>query len=129
MCHTHHWLEYLSLVFFFKMSSWSYWSNSFIELFSFGMRQRHQVCSGLNIKINKNHTSTIWDFCCNRIANVWNNIPNDVRQAESVDSFKRKLKSFYFKRLFRIFYGDNFLTFKTNCPKWHQDEYPFLSTC
>ena len=53
----------------------------------------------------------------NRIANLWNNIPNeiDVRQAESIDSFKRKLKSFYFKRLFNV--GDNFRPFKIICPK------------
>ena len=40
------------------------------------------------------------------------NIPNNVKQAESIDSFKRELKSFYFKRLFNVFDGDNFRTFK-----------------
>ena len=45
------------------------------------------------------------------------NIPNDVKQAESIDSFKRELKSFYFKRLFNVFDGDSFRTFKIICPK------------
>ena len=69
--------------------------------FSFVTSQTRQACSGLNLKIN---------FYFNRIANLWNNIPNDVRQAESIDSFKRELKSFYFKRLFNVFDGDNFRT-------------------
>ena len=43
---------------------------------------------------------------------LWNNTPNDVRQTESIDSFKRELKSLYFKRLFNVFDGDNFRTFK-----------------
>lgn len=47
-------------------------------------------------------------------------IPNDVRQAESIDSLKRKLTSFYFKRLFNVFDGDNFRTFKMFCPKFRR---------
>jgi len=39
-------------------------------------------------------------------------VPNDVRQTESIDSFKHKLKSFYFKGLFNVFDGDNFRTLK-----------------
>ena len=48
---------------------------------------------------------------------LWNNTPNDVRQTESIDSFKRELKSFYFKRFFNVFDSDNFRTFKMICPK------------
>ena len=35
----------------------------------------------------------------------------------TIDTFKRELKSFYFKRLFNVFDGDNFRTFKITCPK------------
>ena len=66
---------------------------------------------------DNNRTSIFRDYYFNRIANLWNNIPNDVRQAESIDSFKRKLKLFYLKRLFNVFDGDNFCTFKIICPK------------
>ena len=38
-----------------------------------------------------NRTSTFQDFYFSRIANLWNNILNDVRQAESIDSFKHEL--------------------------------------
>ena len=73
-------------------------------------RQTRQACSELNLKINNNSTSTFRDFYFNRIANMWSNILNDVRQAESIDSFNRELKSFYFKTLFNVFDGDNFRT-------------------
>ena len=32
-------------------------------------------------------------------------------------SFKRQLKSFYFKRLYNVFDGDNVRSFKIICPK------------
>ena len=114
-----YWLEYLDLVFFFKcLHGHIDLTRSFNYYFSFVTSQTRQACSGLNLKINNNRTSTFRDFYFNsyRIANLWNNIPNDVRQAESIDSFKRKLKWFYFKRL-NVFDGDNFRTFKIICPK------------
>ena len=115
-----YWLEYLDLVFFFKcLHGHIDLTRSFNYYFSFVTSQTRQACSGLNLKINNNRTSTFRDFYFNsyRIANLWNNIPNDVRQAESIDSFKRKLKWFYFKRLFNVFDGDNFRIFKIICPK------------
>ena len=112
-----YWLEYLALVFFFKCF------HGHIDLicslndyFSFVTSQMRQACSGLNLKINNDRTSTFRDFYFNKIANLWNNIPNDVRQAESIDSLKCKLNSFYFKRLFDVFDRDNFRTFLI-CPK------------
>ena len=80
------------------------------------------VCTGLN-----NCTSTFWDFYFNRIANLWNSIPNDVRQAESIDSFKREL--FYFNGLFNVFDDDNFRTFKIICPKCHRVNTLTACTC
>ena len=89
-----YWLEYLDLVFFFKCLHGHTDLTSFNYYFSFVTSQTRQACSGLNLKINKNRTSTFRDFYFNRIVNLWNNIPNDVGQAESIDSCKRKLKSF-----------------------------------
>jgi len=92
--------------------------------------QTRQACSGLNLKINNyNRTSTFWDFYFNRIAILWNNKPNDVRQAEPIDSFKHKLKSFYFKRLFYVFDGDNLRTFKIICPKCRRVNTLVACTC
>lgn len=104
----------LDIVFFFKcLHGHIDLTRSFNYYFSFVTSQTRQACSVLNLKINNNHrTSTFRDFYFNRIANLWNNIPNDVRQAESIDSFKHKLNSFHFKRLFNVFDGDNFRTLK-----------------
>ena len=88
------WLEYLDLVFFFKyLHGHVDLTRSFNYYFSFVTSQTRQAGSGLNLKINNNRTSTFRDYYFNRIANLWNNIPNNVRQAVSIDSFKRKLKS------------------------------------
>ena len=112
-----YWLEYLNLVFFFKcLHGHIDLTRSYNYYFSFVTNQTRQACSGLNLKINNNRTSTFRDFYFNRITNLWNNIPNDARQAKSIDSFKRKLKWFYFKRI-NVFDGDNFRTFKIICPK------------
>ena len=81
------------------------------------------------MRFNSFCTSTFRDYYFNRIVNLWNNIPNDVRQAESIDSFKRKLKSFYFKRLFNVFGGDNFRTFKIICPKCRRVNTLTACTC
>ena len=113
-----YWLEYLDLVFFFKyLHGHVDLTRSFNYYFSFVTSQTRQACSRLNLKINNNRTSTFRDYYFNRITILWNNVPNDVRLAESIDSFKRKLKLFYFKRLLNVFDGDNFRTFKIICPK------------
>ena len=111
-----YWLECLDLIFFFKcLHGHIDLTRPFNYYFSFVTSQTRQACSGLNLTINNNRTSTFRDFYFNRITNLWNNIPNDVRQAESIG--KRKLKWFYFKRLFNVFDGDNSRTFKIICPK------------
>ena len=81
-----YWLDYLDLVFFFKcLHGHVDLTRSFNYYFSFVTSQTRQACSGLNLKINNNRTSTFRDFYFNRIANLWNNIPNDVRQADFLD--------------------------------------------
>ena len=93
------------------------------------MTQMRQACSELNLKINNNRTSTFWDFYFNRIAILGNNITNDVRQAESIDSFKRKRNSFYLKRLFNVFGDDNVRTFKIICPNCRRVNTFAVCTC
>ena len=87
------------------------------------MSQTRQAYSGLKLKINNNRTSTFRDFYFNRIANLWNNIPNDVRQTESIDSFKPKLNPL------NVFGGDNFRTFKIICPKCRRVNTLVACTC
>ena len=104
-------------------------TRSFNYYFSFVASQTRQACSGLNLKINNSRTSTFRDFYFNRIAILWNNIPNDVRQAESIYSFKHKVKSFYFKRLFNVFDGDDFRSFKITFPKCRRVNTLAACTC
>ena len=42
------------------------------------MIQTRHACSELNLKINDNRTSTFRNFSFNRIANLWNSIPNNI---------------------------------------------------
>ena len=56
---------------------------------------------------NYARTSLFRDYLFNRIAIIWNGIPEDIKVATTLWSFKRQLKSFYFKRLNNIFDGDN----------------------
>jgi len=84
----------------------------------------------LNLKINNNRKSTFRDFYFNTMANLWNQcLMMSGRPAESIDSFKRKLKSFYFKRLFNVFDGDNCRTFKIICPKCRRVNTLTVCTC
>ena len=62
-------------------------------------------------------TSLFRDYFFNRIAIIWNGIPEDIKVATTLCSFKRQLKSFYFKRLYNVFDGDNVRSFKIICPK------------
>ena len=62
-------------------------------------------------------TSLFRDYFFNRIAIIWNGIAEDIKVAATLCSFKRQLKSFYFKRLYNVFDGDNVRSFKIICPK------------
>ena len=113
-----YWLEYLDLVFFFKCLHGDInLTRSFNYYFSLVTSQTRHAASGLNFKLHKSRTSTFRDFYINRIIILWNSLPNAIKQAESLDSFKRKIKSFYFNRLNNVFDGNNFSSFKVICPK------------
>ena len=104
-----YWLEYLNFHGHIDLT------RSFNYYFSFVTSHTHQACSGLNLKINNSPTSTFRDFYFNRIANLWNNIFNDVRQAESIDSSINLSR--FLSRDFSVFDGDNTRTFKIIYPK------------
>ncbi len=48
---------------------------------------------------------------------IWNSLPKNIKDSDTISSFKSKLKSFYFTRLLNVFDGDNFRSFKLICPK------------
>ena len=68
-------------------------------------------------KTNYARTSLFRDYFFNRIAIIWNGIPEEIKVATILCSLKRQLKSFYFKRFYNVFDGDNVRSFKIICPK------------
>ena len=59
---------------------------------------------------------------------MWNSLPKNIKDSDTVSSFKSKLKSFYITRLLTDFDGDN-LSFKLICPKCHHVNTSSVCTC
>lgn len=113
-----YWLEYLDLVFFFKCKSGEVnFACQFNKYFSFVQGSTRCGSSNFHLKTNSARTSTFRDNYFNRIAILWNSIPDSFKLADSLGSFKRKLKSFYLSRLHKVFDGDSVRSFKLICPK------------
>ena len=113
-----YWLEYLDLVFFYKcLNNMVDFTFEFDHYFSFVQGRTHHASAAHCVKTNYARTSLFRDYFFNRIAIIWNGIPKDIKVATTLCSFKRQLKSFYFKRLFNVFDGDNVRSFKIICPK------------
>ena len=113
-----YWLEYLDLVFFYKsLRGDVIFARHFDEYFPFLRGCTRRANSEFHLKTNRTHTSHFRDFFFNRITILWNSIPGGIKLATSLDSFKRKLKSFFFWRLHCVFGGDNFRSYKIICPK------------
>ena len=53
---------------------------------------------------------------------MWNSLPKNIKDSDTISSFKSKLKSFYFTRLLNAFDGDNFHSFNLICPKCRRVE-------
>ena len=85
-----YWLEYLDLVFFYKclnnMVDFTFEFDHYISWF----RDARAHC----VKTNYARTSLFRDYFFNRIAIIWNGIPEDIKVATTLFSFKRRLKSF-----------------------------------
>ena len=89
---------------------------------------RH-ASSGLHLKLNACRTSSFRDFYFNRITLMWNSLPKNIKDSDTISSFKSKLKSFYFTRLLNAFDGDNFHSFKLICPKCRRVNTSSVCTC
>ena len=113
-----YWLEYLDLVFFYKcLNSMVDFTFEFDHYFSFVQGRTRRANAAHCVKTNYARTSLFRDYFFNRITIIWNGIPEDIKVATTLCSFKRQLKSFYFKRLYNVFDGDNVRSFKIICPK------------
>ena len=53
---------------------------------------------------------------------MWNSLPKNIKDSDTISSFKSKLKSFYFTRLLNAFDDDNFRSLNLICPKCRRVE-------
>ena len=91
-----YWLEYLELVFFFKcLHGLVDFTREFSYYFSFLKGNTRRASSGLHLKLNACRTSSFRDFYFNRITLMWNSLPKNIKDSDTISSFKSKLKSFY----------------------------------
>ena len=125
-----YWLEYLDLVFFFKcLHGLIDFTHEFSNYFSFLKGNTRCASSGLHLKLNAFRTSSFRDFYFNRITLMWNSLPKNIKDSDTISSFKSKLKSFYFTKLLNAFDRDNFRSFKLICPKCRSVNTSSVSTC
>ena len=52
---------------------------------------------GHNFKVKKHHvkTNSFHNFFTNRIVNPWNNLPSEIVNAATMNTFKNKVDSYY----------------------------------
>ena len=79
----------------------------FDEYFSFLREWSRRTSPELCVKTNRACTSHICNYFFNRITILWNSIPDNIKLANSPNSFKGKLKSLFFWHLHYVFSGDN----------------------
>ena len=110
-----YWLEYLDLEIFYKcLNNFTF---EFYHYFSFVQGRTRRANAAHCVKTIYARTSLFRDYFFNRIAIIWKGIPEVIKVATTLCSFKRQLKSFYFKRLYNVFDGDNVSSFKIIFPK------------
>ena len=125
-----YWLEYLDLVFFFKrLHGLIDFTRELSYYFSLLKDNTCRASSGLHLKLNACCTSSFRDFYFNRITLMWNSLPKNIKDSDTISSFKSKLKSFYFTRLLNAFNGDNFHSFKLIRPECRRVNTSSVCTC
>ena len=84
---------------------------------SFNQGRTRRSTAGVYLKSPRTRTFCFRDSYFNRIVNLWNSLPDIVKNCTTVSGFKNQLKKFYFSRLFRVFDADNIRSYKIVCPK------------
>ena len=85
---------------------------------SFNQGHTHRSTAGVYLKTLRTRTSCFRNSYFNRIVlNLWNSLPDIVKNCTTVSGFKNQLKKFYFSGLFRVFDADNIRSYKIVCPK------------
>ena len=63
------------------------------------------------------HSSLFRNSFFIRMPYMWNALPCEIKSESNVATFKKKLKSFFFNRLQKVFDPDDIRTFKIICCK------------
>ena len=110
-----YWLEYLDFLYFFKLKTGE--SNLFSKYFSFCTGRSRRGTSRQFLNINSAKTSLFRNSFFIRMPYMWNALPCEIKSESNVATFKKKLKSFFFNRLQKVFDPDDIRTFKIICCK------------
>ena len=60
-------------------------------------------------------TKTFKSFYSNRVVSIWNRLPADLRQEQSLDGFVRKLNNFYYLKFQNTSNCDNVCSWTSTC--------------
>ena len=103
-----YWLELLDLVFFFKCMHGLAKLN-ISNFVSFNQGRTRRSTAGVYLKTLRTRTSCFRDSYFNRIVNLWNTLPDIVKQCTTVSGFKNQLN--------KVFDAGNIRSYKIVCPK------------
>jgi hypothetical protein len=109
-----YWIEYLDLLFFFKCKLGSI-NLSLENYVSFCTGRSRRGTAGCFLNTLNAKTSLFRNSFFVRISNLWNALPFDLKSESDMNSFKKKLKSFYFSRLRTVFMPDDTRSYKLIC--------------
>ena len=109
-----YWHEYRDLCFFFKCHHGLY--NLDISSFTRFASGRTRSASNLNLLNNSSRTSLFRDSFFNRISNLWNSLPPNLRSTDSFFIFKKSLYNFYLAKFNTYFDTTRIQTWKSVCP-------------
>ena len=111
-----YWLELKDIVFFFKCKVGVYE----LDIQQFIEQPPHQSTrssSGDFLCPNLCRTSLFRNSYFNRIVNIWNNLPNNIKSSSSLSILKANLYKYYINKLNTVFDTDRPRTWKTLCSK------------
>ena len=100
--------------------------NKVQKIFELCSGRSRRGASGLFLKNKKAKTSLHKDSFFVRICNIWNALPDNIRAEKELPSFVKKLKSFIYLTLSKVFNQDDIPSFKIVCVKYR---FSALNSC
>ena len=123
-----YWLDNLDIVYFFK-GKLGLIDLKRNDLYEFCSEHSRHGASSLFLKNMKAKTSPYRDSFFVRICNTWNTLPGNIRAEKELPSFVKRLKSFFYLRLSKVFNQYNIHFLKLVCVDCHCFNTPNACTC